>query len=139
MTDFGPPIRLPVSIFHRGGGEQKVKRGGGASSSSGSGSRPWQYLHVKGLRDPKKPGKHDGGRLLPKPPDASPVWDPLDPFIMHYRQAHYVAPRVKQSKPPRVLEAGLPNRRPRRKHKRVRRDFDYMHRRSMLPETQANA
>jgi hypothetical protein len=89
MTD---PIRLPVSIFRRSPpAVTKIKRGG-TGKISNSGNAPKRFrAFVKGLRDPKKPGKHDGGTLLPKPPRAPAVWDPHDPLIIAHRIAH---PRV---------------------------------------------
>jgi hypothetical protein len=33
-------------------------------------------------------GKHDGGTLLPKPPDSPAIWDPRDPFIIALRAAN---------------------------------------------------
>lgn len=77
MTDFGPPVRLPVSAFTRSPpAVQKIKRGG--QNGTGNSSTPGRRFHafVKGLRDPKKPGKHGGGTLLLKPPQAPIIWDP---------------------------------------------------------------
>jgi len=84
-------IRLPVSPFRRSPpAVQKIKRGGtGKISSSGNGPK---RLHapVTGLRvGPKKPGKHGGGTLVPKPPRAPSIWDPRDPFIIAYQQGGY--------------------------------------------------
>ena len=72
------PVRLPVSPFRRSPpAVQKIKRGGtGKVSSSGNAARRF-YTPVIGLRvGPKKPGKHDGGTLAPKPPQAPIIWDP---------------------------------------------------------------
>ena len=85
------PIQLSVSPFRRSPPTvQKIKRGGtGKVSSSGNAARRF-YTPVIGLRvGPKKPGKHDGGTLAPKPPRAKPIWDPRDPFIVAYQQGGY--------------------------------------------------
>ncbi len=88
MIDYGPPIRLGGD---KPGGVIKIKRGGsGKTGNSGSARR--LRAPVKGLRDFKKPGKHGGGTLLPKPPDGPAIWDPRDPFIIEYRKSHGTLP-----------------------------------------------
>ncbi len=88
------PIRLPVSSFRRSPPETtKIKRGGtGKVSNSGNAPKRF-YTPVVGLRiGPKKPGKHNGGTLAPKPPRAPLIWDPLDPLIAEYRRMVHEQP-----------------------------------------------
>lgn len=119
MSDFGPPIRLKPG----NGGTLKIKRGG-TGKISNSGNAPKRFHNfVKGLRDPKKPGKHDGGTLIPKPPRAPAIWDPRDPFIVAY-QAEHAAPVAPWRHEPRVVMYAP--RRPRKSKQRVRKHFDFL-------------
>jgi hypothetical protein len=81
----------------KGGGSLKVKRGGTGkiSNSGGSGARLRTRNFNVALRNFKKPSKkhkrtHDH-RHEPLIPRAPAVWDPTDPIIVAYREAH---PRV---------------------------------------------
>ena len=132
MSDFGPPIRLPVSIFCRGA-DMKIKRGGtNGTGNSGSGPRRF-HAAPKGLRNPKKPGKHGGGRLLPKPPRAPAIWDPRDPFIISIIALH-PAPAPWRSEPRVRMWAPKSRPAPRKKNKRIRKHFDFLDpRRSSFP------
>jgi hypothetical protein len=85
MTDFGPPIPLSSGK----GGVIKIKRGGAArNGNSGSAHKRTRNACFTYLRERNKPGKHDGGTLLPKPPDSPAIWDPRDPFIIALRAAN---------------------------------------------------
>jgi hypothetical protein len=71
MTDFGPPVRLGKGP----GGVLKIKRGGtGKQGNSGSAAKRF-HLPPRQAR----------------PASGPVIWDPLDPVIVAYRQAH---PRV---------------------------------------------
>lgn len=81
MTDsFGPPIRI-------GGdkpGRVLKRRRGGVGKISNSGTVPKRFhTPVRAVRDVH--GKH-----LPWPPRGKIIWDPLDPFLIAYREAHPV-------------------------------------------------
>lgn len=81
--DYGPPIRLKRSPFVKSPPTvTKLKRGGtGKQGNNGSGPKRTRTF-PRAVRDPKN-GKH-----LPWPPRGKPIWDPTDPVIVAYREAH---------------------------------------------------
>lgn len=130
MLSYGPPIPLSKGP----GGSLKIKRGGtGKISNSGNEKRRFHAACNTIYRNHKKPGKRDGGTLIPKPPRARVIWDPTDPFILAYRQAHYAPTAAwRDDSQPQVIMHAEPTpediRRDARKRKaraERRRNFDF--------------
>lgn len=108
MIDYGPPIQLSSGP----GGIIKVRRGG-AVGNGNSGNGPRRFHTVpRAIRNVH-------GQHMPWPPRGKVIWDPTDPFIIAYQQAHprriEAEPRVRMWEPRRKVT----------KRTRVRRDFDF--------------
>ena len=80
--DYGPPVQLRPGR----GGTIRIRRGG-AVRNGNSGTAPKRfYSPGRAIRAAPHHIKH-----LPWPSRGKPLWDPLDPIIVAYQQAH---PRV---------------------------------------------